>query len=1059
MYGTKEGKVLEKMRIIGIFVLPFVLVFLLSLVVPMFTATRYDSTNSTSISPPSTPIIQKESNGSFNLVIMPQASQNHWWTIDYWATSGDQLPPKMNGTFTAVANSISGLTSGDIVLYLPLNVAYGTSSDNCVWFQFDVQFSSGGFASWYIWDVLGPASDVSADFHFQVIGISYIVGDGYNFELTTSGTNTVTFSIKDITSGASWSTSSWKWTVPSLTMLYDPLVFSPASAVEGYTTNTQLANFPYFQTYVGYNLPTVSGPVVYGSGMPSTIGIQVSGGPVYYWWSMFTPPPTVTVTATGLSEPRGVAVTPNGEYAYVTNGASNSVSVISTATNTVTATIPVGSDPLGVAVTPNGAYAYVTNIGSNSVSVISTATNTVTATIPVGNMPFGVAVTPDGAYAYVTNSYDSNTISVISTATNAVTATIPIDFDCYGMAITPDGAHVYVTNVYGYVSVINTVTNTVTANINLERNLRGVAVTPDGAYAYVTDSGNGLGNGAVSVINTATNTVTATITGISEPSDIEGVAVTPDGAYAYITNYGSNSVSVISTATNTVTATIPVGGSPVGVAVTPNGAYAYITSSNTPGSVSVINTATNTVKAALTGIAPSGPLTMDVGQVQMFTATPSGGWGAIHYQWYVDAVAVGTDSSAYSYTVSGISASVTCKVTDSASPPVTSPASNAVSVTVNSALVPPTVTPNSGTVDQGQTISLTSTAVTTGTAPYTYEWFEMAPGGSYVTVGSNSITFSFVTSGTTTTGSWSFILKVTDATGAAVKSTAVLVTVNTALVAGVRGCDNCIYYSIYDSTAVSWCGWTSLPSGCTIDSPAATVVSDTLYVVVRGMDGASLWFSSVNLTDSSFSGWALLSGSTPSAPTLTSNGTALALVVRGEDNRLYYCICTIATQTWTGWSALPSGWTIDSSAASLVGNELYIVVRGMDGASLWSSNINPTTNFFSGWTLLSGASPSAPTLATFGTTLALVVQGEDNHIYYCTYSIATQVWTSWSALPSGTTPDSPAATILGNTLYITVVGSDGNGDIYQSSVNLGTSAFSGWTLLSGSTPSKLTLTS
>ena len=46
---------------------------------------------------------------------------------------------------------------------------------------------------------------------------------------------------------------------------------------------------------------------------------------------------------------------------------------------TVTATVTVGSEPVGVAVSPNGEYAYVTNSGyftneGNSVSVISTAT-------------------------------------------------------------------------------------------------------------------------------------------------------------------------------------------------------------------------------------------------------------------------------------------------------------------------------------------------------------------------------------------------------------------------------------------------------------------------------------------------------------------------------------------------------------------------------------------------------------------------------------------------------------------------------------------------------------
>ena len=87
------------------------------------------------------------------------------------------------------------------------------------------------------------------------------------------------------------------------------------------------------------------------------------------------------------------------------------------ATNTTTVT--VGSYPFGVAVTPNGAYAYVTNQDTNSVSVISTSSNTVTETVTVGSGPFGVAVTPNGAYAYVTN-LDSGSVSVINTATNTV---------------------------------------------------------------------------------------------------------------------------------------------------------------------------------------------------------------------------------------------------------------------------------------------------------------------------------------------------------------------------------------------------------------------------------------------------------------------------------------------------------------------------------------------------------------------------------------------------------------------------------------------------------------
>jgi YVTN family beta-propeller protein len=61
------------------------------------------------------------------------------------------------------------------------------------------------------------------------------------------------------------------------------------------------------------------------------------------------------------------------------------------------ATILVGFGPNGVAVTPDGTRAYVTNTIDGTVSVISTASNKVVATIPVGNFPLAVSfatVTP-----------------------------------------------------------------------------------------------------------------------------------------------------------------------------------------------------------------------------------------------------------------------------------------------------------------------------------------------------------------------------------------------------------------------------------------------------------------------------------------------------------------------------------------------------------------------------------------------------------------------------------------------------------------------------------------
>jgi YVTN family beta-propeller protein len=68
---------------------------------------------------------------------------------------------------------------------------------------------------------------------------------------------------------------------------------------------------------------------------------------------------------------------------------------------------------------------YVANYGSNTVSVISGATNTVTKTITVGTHPTALTFDSKNDNIYVAN-FDSNTVSVISGATNTVTKTIPL---------------------------------------------------------------------------------------------------------------------------------------------------------------------------------------------------------------------------------------------------------------------------------------------------------------------------------------------------------------------------------------------------------------------------------------------------------------------------------------------------------------------------------------------------------------------------------------------------------------------------------------------------------
>ena len=185
------------------------------------------------------------------------------------------------------------------------------------------------------------------------------------------------------------------------------------------------------------------------------------------------------------------------------NSDLNTVSVIATATNAVVATITVDEYPVGVAVTPNGAFAYVANSGSNTVSVIATATNAVVATITVGAGPETLAVTPNGDYVYVANF--ASTVSVIATATNAVVATITVTgFTPQYIAITPNGAFAYLGTSSSVVLRINTATRS-WSQIAISAPPNQLVVSPNGDYIYVAEGSQ------FEVIATATNAVVASV--------------------------------------------------------------------------------------------------------------------------------------------------------------------------------------------------------------------------------------------------------------------------------------------------------------------------------------------------------------------------------------------------------------------------------------------------------------------------------------------------------------------------------------------------------------------
>jgi YVTN family beta-propeller protein len=258
------------------------------------------------------------------------------------------------------------------------------------------------------------------------------------------------------------------------------------------------------------------------------------------------------ITTIPVVKPLGVSLNPAGTFAYVTGAAG--ISVIKTASSSVIAIIGLAWQAYGVVVSPDGSRLYV--VGSDSLAVINIVSNSVITSMKVGGGAHGVSVSPDGSRVFVSNQKD-NTVSVIATATNTVLATVPVGASPDGIAVSPDGSLVYVVNhATNQVSVINTTTNLVSATISVGTSPTAVVFAPSGNVAYVSNTGANT----VSVINTATNLVIATIAVQSSPT---GISINPDGSLVYVANKGSNSVSVINTTTNDIVTNVPVGTAPV----------------------------------------------------------------------------------------------------------------------------------------------------------------------------------------------------------------------------------------------------------------------------------------------------------------------------------------------------------------------------------------------------------------------------------------------------------------------------------------------------------------
>jgi len=149
----------------------------------------------------------------------------------------------------------------------------------------------------------------------------------------------------------------------------------------------------------------------------------------------------VTLVASGLQNPHGLALGAAGSVAYVTEG--DRLSRVAIATGAISTVASGLSSPHGVALSVDGTQAYVAESPAGRVSAVDLTSGAVTALATGFSQPVGVAVDGDGMDAYVT-TYDGGALSRISLTSGQVTLVNGSLGGPYGLAISSDESLAYV---------------------------------------------------------------------------------------------------------------------------------------------------------------------------------------------------------------------------------------------------------------------------------------------------------------------------------------------------------------------------------------------------------------------------------------------------------------------------------------------------------------------------------------------------------------------------------------------------------------------------------------
>jgi len=292
--------------------------------------------------------------------------------------------------------------------------------------------------------------------------------------------------------------------------------------------------------------------------------------------------PGVLVAVSGCHR-SGFPDVPDGyrEFAYISNGGSNTVTVLDLVYLRQDRTLQVGGNPTNLVANPVRNEIYVVNNQSGTVSVIDAEANRVVATISVHRLPTFIAIDPTGHRAYVANS-GSNSVSVLDLDRRREIAVAGTGEQPGVVRVSPDGRSLVVSNrASGSVSVFDVPPFDAAARTEPPPHLRAafpdcpgardVEILPDSLKAFVACSaghqvmavGLAAAPGSWAAKQNPSLMTDHMLAMLDVGKTPVHLAIKPDGGEIFVSNSDSDSISEITTSTNEVGGMYTIGSRPV----------------------------------------------------------------------------------------------------------------------------------------------------------------------------------------------------------------------------------------------------------------------------------------------------------------------------------------------------------------------------------------------------------------------------------------------------------------------------------------------------------------